>query len=157
MWPGHWRNLCESVAGHTGSRTSQTPQHSEKSQGKKWRPWVQAPDPQGGHASSLPESLAGGPSPPAPPGPPQEKEEEEEKESDRKSEVSQQQKSSPFSAAPPSEEGPPQVIKAVGGPAILGPTRRAQPVGPTPPFVHPELYERFPGRDGTPELLLTIV
>ena len=56
---------------------------------------------------------------------------------------------SPYSAAPPSKEGPPQVIKATGSPPILVPTRRAQPVDPTPAICAPLILREVPreGRD----------
>lgn len=125
LWPATWRAGPPKLPGILKSPGGQL----ETLAGSPPTPEGTTPPPAGNHQDERRTSSPG----------PQQEEEEEEKQSNRKSEVFQQQKShggegSPSSAASPSEEGPPQVIKAIGGPPSLVPTRRAQPVDPTPGF-----------------------
>lgn len=98
----------------------------------------------------------GGRSSPAPPGPQrEEEEEEEEKESDRKSvgsfpttKILPPWEGSPSSAAPPSEEGPPQVNQGSWGTRSYDPNMEGLACSTPPRSVHPEFCEKLPGRGG---------
>lgn len=154
--PGHLRSLCSPVAGHTEGRTSQTPQHSERSPGESR---------ERGGGEGGPPRPQGGPPPPARPGPPspRQEQEEEEKESDRKSEVSQQPNSyprgegSPSWAAPPSEEGPPPADQDSWGSRSEGPNKEGPAWSTLRVLCTPSCERRSQGGAGAPQLLLTIV